>query len=587
MQNTPIPNTPMRFIGYVLRPFWPQVLFAFLVVTLAQLLNNSTSFILKNLVDGIIATDSHADALAVLWHWGGVYLIAMILLYASWRTSGLVGVYFLARSKAYSYRVLFEYLTKHSHEYFANRFAGAVSNKVSHASDGADGLIEEVLWHYYPSALSLIVTAILLSTANLMIGGVFIALIVVLVIINIYLVQKRRPLVIAYSTASSTLRGVAVDTVTNIAAVMQYARVPFEMSRIDRYIMDRKHKDIARDRSAELGLVLNNTLVAFFMIGIGYVTYKAFEAERMTIGDVVMTTTLLWGASYSLIFIGNILNSFIRTYGEIEEGLTEVLIPHGLTDERDAVPLTAHAGEIRFNAVDFSYDQNKVFDQFSLTIAPGERIGVVGKSGAGKTTFVTLLLRQQDVMGGSIEIDGQNIATVTQDSLRASIGVVPQEPLLFHRSLRENIAYGNPSATDEEVMSAAKLAEAHEFITSLPEGYDTLVGERGVKLSGGQRQRIAIARAMLKNAPILILDEATSALDSESEVSIQKALHGLMEGKTVIAIAHRLSTLREMDRIIVLDQGSIVEQGSHDTLVKQGGIYARLWEHQAGGFLQE
>ena len=210
---------------------------------------------------------------------------------------------------------------------------------------------------------------------------------------------------------------------------------------------------------------------------------------------------------------------------------------------------------------------------------------MVGSSGAGKTTFVSLLLRQFDLNSGSISIDGQAIHEVTQDSLRANIAVVPQEPSLFHRTIRENIAYGKPDATDEEIIEVAKKAQAHDFISQLPEGYNTLVGERGIKLSGGQKQRVAIARAMLKDAPILLLDEATSALDSESEVEIQKALHFLMNGKTVIAIAHRLSTLREMDRIIVLENGKIIEDGTHETLSHFGGVYQRLWEHQAGGFL--
>ena len=226
-----------------------------------------------------------------------------------------------------------------------------------------------------------------------------------------------------------------------------------------------------------------------------------------------------------------------------------------------------------------------VFRDFDLHIAAGQRVGLVGHSGAGKTTFVSLLLRQYDLGAGAIEIDGQNIAKVTQDSLRENIAVVPQEPLLFHRSIRENIAYGNPEASEEEIMAAAKQAQAHDFIMTLPDGYDTLVGERGVKLSGGQKQRVAIARAMLKDAPILVLDEATSALDSESEVAIQKALETLMEGKTVIAVAHRLSTLRKMDRIIVLEDGKIIEDGTHEELSQASGTYQKLWEHQAGGFL--
>jgi ATP-binding cassette subfamily B protein len=307
----------------------------------------------------------------------------------------------------------------------------------------------------------------------------------------------------------------------------------------------------------------------------------------MTIGDVVMVMTLLFSTSYHLIFIGNMLNGFIRTYGEIEEGLQEILIGHDIVDAGDAPALNVTSGKLVFDDVTFSYGEQMVFKNFSLTIAPGERVGIVGGSGAGKTTFVSLLLRQHDIQQGAILIDGQNIAEVSQDSLRSAISVVPQDPQLFHRSIRENISYGNIVASDDEIQAAAQTAYVHEFVDALPERYDTLVGERGVKLSGGQRQRVVIARAILKNAPILVLDEATSALDSASEVAIQRGLHALMDGKTVIAIAHRLSTLREMDRIVVLDKGGVAETGTHEELIAHGGVYASLWSHQVGGFLQD
>lgn len=271
----------------------------------------------------------------------------------------------------------------------------------------------------------------------------------------------------------------------------------------------------------------------------------------------------------------------------MQEGLDDILVPYEIVDRDDATPLLLSMGAIAWHSVAFTYDAAPVFRDLSLSIKAGERVGLVGPSGAGKSTFVSLLLRQHELSEGSITIDGQDIAHVTQDSLREAIAVVPQEPALFHRSIRENIRYGNPEADDAAVERAAAQAKVDEFVRHLPQGYDTLVGERGVKLSGGQKQRIAIARAMLKNAPILVLDEATSALDSESEVAIQEALRELMLGKTVIAIAHRLSTLREMDRILVLQAGHIVEEGSHEMLRQAGGTYQRLWEHQAGGFLQE
>jgi ABC-type multidrug transport system fused ATPase/permease subunit len=316
-------------------------------------------------------------------------------------------------------------------------------------------------------------------------------------------------------------------------------------------------------------------------------TYVLIEDEAITVGTVVLILTLLGRVGYAFTHIGNMLNGFIRLYGESEEGLNSILIDHEIVDNADAVMLDGVHGTITFTNLTFAYDSQTIFDNLNLDIKPGERIGLVGPSGAGKSTLVSLLLRQHDLTSGAILIDNQNIAEVTQDSLRSNIALVPQEPMLFHRTIAENIKYGKPDATYDEMVTAADRAQAREFIEALPEQYDTLVGERGVKLSGGQKQRVAIARAMLKEAPILVLDEATSALDSESEVAIQKALESLMENKTVIAVAHRLSTLRRMDRILVIDQGKIVEDGTHDSLANAGGLYAKLWEHQAGGFLVE
>ena len=312
------------------------------------------------------------------------------------------------------------------------------------------------------------------------------------------------------------------------------------------------------------------------------------------VGVVVLVVVKLQG------FLGDVrlqgimweMTSLFESVGTVQDGMKTLSIKPAVLDAPDAVVLAATQGEVCFDRVSFRYAENgrRVINDLDLTVRPGEKIGLVGRSGAGKSTLLNLLLRFHDLENGRILIDGQNIANVTQDSLRSQIGIVTQDISLLHRSIADNISYGRPDANLAQIEAAARLAEAHTFIRNLGDagkrcGYDALVGERGVKLSGGQRQRIAIARVMLKDAPILLLDEATSALDSEVEAVIQQSLYRLMEGKTVIAIAHRLSTIAAMDRLIVLDEGRVVEQGKHTTLIAQGGLYARLWAHQSGGFL--
>jgi ABC-type multidrug transport system fused ATPase/permease subunit len=306
----------------------------------------------------------------------------------------------------------------------------------------------------------------------------------------------------------------------------------------------------------------------------------------ISVGDFLVVSTLTIQLIRNVFDMANGLPDTYDMVGSIRDSLDMLIVPRDIRDSPGAVALHVSRGEVVFDGVDFGYDGSKpVFRGLQLAIAAGQRVGLVGHSGAGKTTIATLLMRLYDVQGGAISIDGQKVAEVTQASLRRSIGLIPQDTILFHRTLMDNIRYGRPEASDDEVIAAAKGAHAHEFVEALPEGYRTLVGERGVKLSGGQRQRIAIARALLKNAPILILDEATSALDSESEALIQGGMSEAMTGKTVIAIAHRLSTLAHLDRLIVLDRGVIVEDGSHADLLARNGVYARLWARQVGGFL--
>ena len=529
--------------------------------TVGQLLSVSLPFILKNIIDMANSTKVGGGDIGF---WVMLFPIVLVGMFVSYRLSGFVGMEWLSRTEMYSYRLLFDHLTRHSHSYFSNRFAGSITNKIHHASEGTFRLLDGTLWGHYGAILSLVFSGILFFLTNIWVGIIYVALVLVLIPVNLVLVRYRRPYVVTYSSKKTKLRGAATDVVTNIGAVRQFSRRAGEYDGIATITEDVRSAEITQWRMSEWGLTINNVLVASAVAGILFTMYQGWTLGTVTSGDFVLVLTLILSLSHTLVFIGSAMNQFIRVYGEVEEGLSEILTPYEILDKEGAKSLSVEKALIDWKNVTFTYGENNVFNDFNLTIRGGERIGLVGTSGAGKTTFVSLLLRQHELSGGAIEIDGQDISSVTQDSLRSHIAVVPQEPMLFHRTIRENIAYGKPDASDEEIIAVAKKAEAHEFVMTLKEGYGTLVGERGIKLSGGQKQRIAIARAILKNAPILVLDEATSALDSESEVAIQKALHELMVGKTVIAIAHRLSTLREMDRIIVLEQGKIVEDGNHE-----------------------
>jgi ATP-binding cassette subfamily B protein len=582
-----VPNTPLRFLWYITKPHKIVAVPAFVFATAASILDVLQVYVVAQLVDNFTLADTTEAQLDVLFYGGltffGVLAVNMLL----WRLSGFTGIAWIIRSDASGYRSLYDYVTTHSHSYFSDRFAGSLSNKISNAASGASRIIDQTLWRLWPEVVALTVTIYLFWQISWQVGVIAIGVIFIVIAYNVWRVKVRRPYVVTYSAASSKLRGEGVDVLTNIGAVRQYARRSNELARIGSTINDRVRKDFKQWYMGEWTMFTNSVFGTLLLGVMLVVMFLLLQNGSATAGELILVLVLLSRVAHMFNMMGMLMNGFIRQYGEVEEGLDEILVDHEITDVPNAPALVANKGEVAWQDVTFEYGANTVFKNFNLTIELGQRVGLVGPSGAGKTTFVSLLLRQHDITGGTIAIDGQNIAAVTQDSLRENIAVVPQEPLLFHRSIRENIAYGKPDATEEEIIAVAKKAQAHDFVSDLPEGYDTLVGERGVKLSGGQKQRIAIARAMLKDAPILVLDEATSALDSESEVAIQQALQELMVGKTVIAIAHRLSTLREMDRILVLETGQIVEDGTHDTLAQAGGTYQRLWEHQAGGFLQE
>lgn len=393
--------------------------------------------------------------------------------------------------------------------------------------------------------------------------------------------------------ARSIMTGRITDAYTNIATVKLFSHAGREAGYARQAMQQFLKTGYTQMRMISTFEVLNHTASILLIMGTAGISLWLWSMESIGLGGVATAMAMCLRLNSIAHRAMWEMTALFEGIGVVQDGINTLSRDQSIQDRPSATALSVPKGEIVFDNVTFAYGKKApVLDSFSLTIRPGEKIGLVGRSGAGKSTIVNLLLRFYDVERGAIMIDGQDIRDVTQDSLRAKIGMVTQDTSLLHRSVRENINYGRPDATDEDMVNAARKAEAHEFIQTLLDakdrtGYDAHVGERGVKLSGGQRQRIAIARVILKDAPILLLDEATSALDSEAEIAIQESLYTLMEGKTVIAIAHRLSTIAAMDRLIVLDNGQIIEQGSHHELLAQNGLYARLWKHQSGGFLGE
>lgn len=573
--------TAVQFSYRLSKRFWYYAVPALAVVMLAEGASVSLSYVMKELVDALAGSTGSA------MNWAFLYIGMYAFTELGWRTSGYLGMHWIVQTRSLASFSLFNWLSQHSSNYFADRFAGSLATKVTNASNGVSDMLPKMLWNFFPTFLQLFLSIGFAYSAKPMLAGLMAVWCVLFLTLNTILVRKKARLSETSSHAYTALKGQLVDIITNIVAVHQFAHLGKEKKRVQTYIQDHEGKSLKSWRYSEGILVANNLLQSGLLAGMLLTTIWLNGQGKLTIGEVVMVVNLTWGILESLLFIGSSLNGLMENYGTVKEGLDMITHPHEIVDQESAQDLKTSTGAVAFSNVKFSYGGRRtVFEEFSLNIPAGQKVGLVGESGAGKSTFTQLLLRMYDVESGAITIDGQAVAEVSLESLRNAISYVPQSSMLFHRSLRENILYGDPDATEEAIIEAAKRAGAHSFIVDLPEGYDTLVGERGVKLSGGQAQRISIARAMLKqNAPILILDEATSSLDSESEHIVQQALETLIQGRTVIAIAHRLSTLLAMDRILVLDQGKVVEDGTHAELVENGGIYARLWSLQAGGFL--
>ena len=476
--------------------------------------------------------------------------------------------------------------------WFENDFAGRIANRIMQTPPAAGEVIFQVFDAISFSLAYLIGAAILLAASD---GRLLLPLAIwsVLYFALVYWTVKRvGPASQASSNARSVVTGRVVDAYTNIHSVKMFAHHAKEMDYAKEAIEDTRRTFMREQRIFTLMDLMLVGLNGVLIVGVVGWAITLWVQGSASVGIVAAATALTLRLNAMTGWIMWALTSFFRELGVVAEGMETIAQPIALIDAPDAKPLQLTDGRIEMKGLSHHYGRDSGgLDGLDLTIEQGQKVGLVGRSGAGKSTLVKLLLRFYDPERGKILIDGQDITQVTQDSLRLSIGMVQQDSSLLHRSVRENLLYGRPDAREEEMFAAARQAQAHEFILDLQDpagrqGYDAQVGERGVKLSGGQRQRVTLARVILKDAPILLLDEATSALDSEVEAAIQDTLYGMMEGKTVIAIAHRLSTIAHMDRILVLDQGRIVEDGSHDALLARGGLYAEFWARQSGGFLQ-
>lgn len=480
-------------------------------------------------------------------------------------------------------------LLHHSDQFFASRKVGTLSGDISSFSNSIMPFMDIIFFQASGLVVNFVASLVIIAFMSPILLLPLGLATLFLVLLSIKAVASRGPHRHKRKTLTAQLNGTLADILGNHHIVRYFASTNREKQRI---LKDRNEiQDIA---NKEIGIVskegtIRQATLFAFQVATMTVSIWLFSKGMVSIAALIFAVTYLGRLAGSLFDITPIIRGMEQVFLDAAN-ITEILDePLEIKDKPNAKKLKVNKGKISFNNAAFSYSDHdkKVINIQDLIIKPGEKIGLAGHSGGGKTTLTKLLLRFSDVTSGEITIDDQNIAKVTQDSLRGNIAYVPQEPYLFHRSLRDNIAYGKSSATDEEILKAVKRANAYEFIKTLPKGLDTIVGERGVKLSGGQRQRIAIARAILKDAPILILDEATSALDSQSEKLIQDALTKLMKGRTSIVVAHRLSTISQLDRIIILSGGEIVEQGSHRQLLKQKGIYAELWHHQSGGFIED
>jgi len=544
-----------------------------LVATLAAVACATvTQYGVKNLVDALSSVPGAMSP------WGAFALLVSVIAADNllWRAAGWIGSSAFVGVTGDVRRDLFRHLTGHSPAFFSDRWPGSLTSRITAASNAIYAIENLFIWNVLPPCVATVAAIALMTTVSAIMAGGLAVLAGIMAFMMFRFAAAGQPLHHDFADKAAAIDGEMVDVITNMPLVSAFGGRQREHSRFDRVIdreLDARRRSL---RYLEKLRTLHAVFTILLTVGLLAWAIALWQARAVTTGDVILTCTLGMTILHATRDLAVALVDATQHLARLAEAIPAVMVPHDLTDHVEARPLVGSGARLTFEHVRFHYpDGHRVFSDFNLHVHPGQRVGLMGPSGSGKSTLFALIQRFYDIQSGCILIDGQNVAKVTQDSLRDAIAVVPQTVSLFQRSVMENIRYGCPTASDDRVMAAAEAARC-DFITKLPEGFDTVVGAHGFKLSGGQRQRIAIARAFLKDAPLLLLDEATSALDAESEEAVREALARLMQGRTVIAIAHRLSTIRGFDRIVVIEGGRVIEDGEPDNLMQRNGPYRRL-----------
>lgn len=557
-----------------------QIIFAIFSTTIAPV------FVSKLLTGIATGTATFSDSIGLLIGYAIILILGDVV-----AVRITIAMAFIAETKMQSTiaTCVFQHLSEKSLGFHSNKMTGGIVSDANKLNGSIERFWDTIIFTVVPVTTTLISVCVALSFIMWQYAIALAVLSIIIIAIIIKTQTSIAPVSRSVAEKSSAMTGYFADAISNISAVKAFAKEKTELERYKGLIKDWRTASMKEMKSVITVTGLFSIMMTLMNICAFIAAIFATEYHIASIGSVYLVISYTLNVVSELWQVSNATRAYIRTIGDAGPMVSTLDEEIEVKDIENALPLNVLRGEIKFDKITFTHKENAkpLFNDFSLKIKPGERVGLVGVSGSGKTSLTRLLLRFSDIDKGKITIDGKNIAKVTQEDLHKAIAYVPQEAVLFHRSIRENIAYGKPDATDEEIKYAAKQSNALEFIETLPNGLDTTVGERGVKLSGGQRQRVVIARAILKNAPILVLDEATSALDSENEMLIQDALWELMKNRTSIVIAHRLSTIAKLDRILVLDDGKIIEEGSHKDLIAQNGEYAKLWAHQSGGFIKD